>query len=351
MMSRLALTAVVLFSLSTWALEAAQPIGLEVDDPDIEMPSHEDRTVPLSELADWISGDRPYEIKFQGKEVTVSYTEGDRVSKAVTKNLNALVTTLQTYMPEYIFYSEDRINYENATYSVSQKFGTVTSLSGQAIRIYDILKDFSTYLAELGTSDEDAEGGRKFVSIYGKSREILSLVGRFVTVGDLEEGYAEGAAHGWVGNDVYAYDLSKNGARANVLDFVSENDLVAAVINDSFINKSLREQDRADLIPELKKAKSLSEISDLISGVDCLWSFPKDMSSRFSIYDYNVATNKLSIRLILPYGCEAARGMTTQMGLLLTPNEDYKTSFALLKQGKLRGFYGKDRKQAFKNLE
>jgi hypothetical protein len=56
---------------------------------------------------------------------------------------------------------------------------------------------------------------------------------------------------------------------------------------------------------------------------------------------HHMEGNKVAVRLLPDYGCEASRNAMWQLGILLTPSEQLKASFKAADHGK-NGFLMKD---------
>lgn len=108
----------------------------------------------------------------------------------------------------------------------------------------------------------------------------------------------------------------------NLFELSSEADILAALKKDKYLQKKVGKT-------KLEKAVNTSAVHQLMNEAldgDCEISIPDDKNEAFSqlaIYDYDATKNIMQVRVGYSYGCEAARGNFTQLGLALTPNENF----------------------------
>ncbi|MGZ3776012.1 MAG: hypothetical protein ACXVCP_20330 [Bdellovibrio sp.] len=161
---------------------------------------------------------------------------------------------------------------------------------------------------------------------------ILSLVGPFLSIQEVGTGYGTGAAHPYAYQTHHALDArtlisgsNKNtevvSQNANLLDLVTMESLIKALQNDSYLIKNLGKE-------KLARAKTLPAIIKVMSGLEsCEIHIPSKVEeavSQFSVFDYREQKDQVTIRLGFSYGCEAARGNYTQLGLIVKPTDMFR---------------------------
>jgi len=275
----------------------------------------------LNTLEDWVvaSIQNPkkylYNMKLRRSGIEIEFME--RVegslpssppakSKKFIRTPNVLAATFRAHQEPEEFVSV----LHSSLYKVESLWGKIL-VNGRVL--WDIESDHREALRERENSQDD------WVVDYGISRRVLSLVGRYLSVRAFSDSYGAGAAHDSRSTDIVAYNLDLGlGGRANLIDLVDEDSLVAALKNDSFVKKAAAD---LGLARELSAARTMSEIDKIMSkGMACEWSWPaRGILSQFAILDYDAASAVLSVRIGLGYGCEAARGNLTQLGVKVKP--------------------------------
>lgn len=211
--------------------------------------------------------------------------------------------------------------------------------------VYDLRKGIYDNCRKLNPDYPDAAYGMEAVST---NIRVASLVGPFLSLHESSYGYAKNAAHPYVNVLTHAfdarftrttdkpsqfeqeYDIPPKGNKntrivdyqADLLSMVTEDSLIAALKADPFLNKKMGNK-------KLAKAKSLQQIVELMKEnlESCEIAMPKKVSealSQFSVYDYREGKDLVSIRLGFSYGCEAARGTYTKLGLIVKPTEMFR---------------------------
>jgi len=144
---------------------------------------------------------------------------------------------------------------------------------------------------------------------------VLSVVGPIVSY-ELSEGWmCEGAAHP-SGITLYsAVDAAHPcpsapcavEQRPSLADLFPDADLVRALKADPIVRRQLPSavsRTTKDLVKELAA-----------SNPECEYAFQPDLLNRFAFH--HVEGNRVAVRIGLSHGCEVARGMLTQLGILL----------------------------------
>ncbi len=165
---------------------------------------------------------------------------------------------------------------------------------------------------------------------------VLSVAGSLLSVQQNEGASCAEAAHGAAYADILAVDLSQPGKPPSLADYFSEADLYAALTADGVVKKTLA-------AANLPAPKTVAELLKLLAGNsnDCDFRFEEATLTHFAFH--HLEKGKVAVRLGLPYGCEAARGKLTQLGLLLPIPERLKAALAAA-AAKKEGFLMKDAK-------
>lgn len=166
-----------------------------------------------------------------------------------------------------------------------------------------------------------------------ESYNILSAVGPYLSYSVDSSNYM-GGAHPmslFVFETVNAEKTSPGGntnttllnTRYSLLDISNQNEVLNALKKDKFLQKRLTQK-------SLNSKKTLAEVHQLMREKmnDCDISIDPDMTKTFSqiaIFDYQPKSGLVSVRMGFPYGCDAARGNFTQLGIILKPNPRFKT--------------------------
>jgi len=219
------------------------------------------------------------------------------------------------------------INAGNTNYQV--RYGSLYRMNnGEHVRVFDVRTDlYSTCMGSSGNGPTE----EYLVDNYEMMSSVKSLVGPYASFMSSTSGYAEGAAHPWASqymtavntNDTKVSDKNSNTITAlpvSLLKIVDNGSLARAMKSDKFLQKRLGKA--------LQSAKDIKAVHKLMYDKmnDCDIAVSQDINdfmSHFAIYDYQ-ADGKVQVRLGMGYGCEAARGNYTELGLIVTPTAEFK---------------------------
>lgn len=160
----------------------------------------------------------------------------------------------------------------------------------------------------------------------------LSAVGPYVTAQYFESMYM-GGAHPSAYTSFETRDVRKvtekdsativAAEKFNLFQISSEQDILAALKGDKFLQKKVGSR----LASATSTTAAHKMMHDKMSD-DCDINIPASKEEAFSqlaIFDYDQKTNKMQVRVGFSYGCEAARGNFTQLGLVLRPTPEFTT--------------------------
>jgi hypothetical protein len=119
----------------------------------------------------------------------------------------------------------------------------------------------------------------------------------------------------------------KTGKTMSLTDIFSDRELLKALLADSIVKKYVPKN-------QAKFASSqalINYLSEKGTG-ECAYTFSEDSLSTFSLH--HVKGNQVAVRIGLTHGCEAARGMLTELGLYLTIPAAWNTAFENARTGK-----------------
>lgn len=218
------------------------------------------------------------------------------------------------------------INAGNTNYQT--RYGSLYRMNnGEHVRVYDFRTDLYSTCMGAGTSG----GDEVLTDNYEAVTSVKSLVGPYASYMSSTSGYTEGAAHPWAAaymtavnsDDTKVSDKNSNtisAQPASLLDVVDNNSLAQAMRNDKFLQKRVGSS--------LRSAKDIKAVHKILQAKlnDCdiyVGSDINEFMSHFAIYDYQ-ADGKVQVRLGMSYGCEAARGNYTELGLIVTPTAKFK---------------------------
>lgn len=138
----------------------------------------------------------------------------------------------------------------------------------------------------------------------------LSWVGPLLSVETSETYYRPLMAHPSGLAQMFAVDLHRGGQRAVLTDWFAAPDIHRALLGDSLVQRALRDQG-------LKPAANLEGLIKQLVGFsgDCRFAFAPDLLQRFAFH--HVKGNQVAVRFGLSHGCEAARGLLTEIGVYL----------------------------------
>lgn len=165
---------------------------------------------------------------------------------------------------------------------------------------------------------------------------VLSVVGPYISVKQEENASCAQAAHTSAYTDILAVDLNHPKQPPSLADLFSESDLYTALMADGVVKKTLAASGK----PAPKtSAELLALLAD--NSNECEFRFEAASLTHFTFH--HVEKDKVAVRIGLPYGCEAARGKLTQLGLLLPIPPKLKDALAAAAARK-EGFLMKDEK-------
>ncbi len=149
---------------------------------------------------------------------------------------------------------------------------------------------------------------------YRRRVRLLSAVGPYVSYRFDTDGFCEGSVHPF---GEIAYRTIDAGDAANVRtaslrDIFDDAVLYDALARDPIVRQALDSSGVREDPPRTLDAL-VAWLGAWTGG--CEYAFPPDMLSRFAFYAVN--GDSVSVRVALTYGCEAARGNLTQLGLRL----------------------------------
>ena len=131
---------------------------------------------------------------------------------------------------------------------------------------------------------------------------MLSVVGPYVSY--QTDYYFEGGAHPSYGTFFETYNIESDTSIA-LQDLFNEEDLLKALLKDTFIQKYLM----SDVKPD-----SIESLFEHFEG-DCDYDFSLDNLTRFSFH--HIKDDKVAVRIGISYGCEVMRGNFAQIGIYL----------------------------------
>lgn len=209
--------------------------------------------------------------------------------------------------------------------------------------VYDLRNQIYEFCR--GLKDGSNGNGMEYVT---SNLKVLSLVGPFVSVQEAASGYSIGAAHPYASILWHSFDarqvrstetpsaeqekygMKQKGNKntrivdnqADLLQMVTESSLLTALKTDPYLQKNIGKG-------KLAKANNIQEVVNLMrDNLDsCEVNVPQSVAealSQFSVHDYRKEKDRLMIRLGFSYGCEAARGNFTELGLIVKPTDMFR---------------------------
>ena len=168
---------------------------------------------------------------------------------------------------------------------------------------------------------------------------VLSFVGGILALGEHHYWYCPDAAHPGVYQGFHAIDLSRTereaargnttseglGLGAKLTDLFPEQEVIDALMADKLVRRRLGAGAR--------RPATADELVGMLEGSsECEYAFEADMLNRWAIH--HVDGDRVAVRIGLSHGCEAARGMITQIGILLKIPERLRASIAAAASGR-----------------
>jgi len=210
-----------------------------------------------------------------------------------------------------------------------------------AIRVLNSQNKPTAYIADIrgalkttcALKTELQEYGGDYGYSADESYIPLSIVGPYISIQYSTSMYT-GGAHpssyvGYESRNVTKIDVSETNkntkvasAKYNLFEIASEADILAALKGDKYLQKKLG----AGNVAAAKNTTTLHQLMVKKFENSCDISIPADKNEAFSqlaIYDYDAAKNAMTVRVGYSYGCEAARGNFTQLGLIMKPNPEF----------------------------
>ncbi|MBC7543059.1 MAG: C1 family peptidase [Candidatus Sericytochromatia bacterium] len=163
----------------------------------------------------------------------------------------------------------------------------------------------------------------------------ISWVGPLLTLKVQDYVNVPGTAHPWMSTYFLTLDLRHPGTPVHLADWFDATATHQALIQDALVKKALAElqQPPATTIP------TLSQQLNAWSG-DCRYAFMPDFADHFAFN--HVRGGRVAVRMGLGHGCEAARGMFTELGLYLPIPRTLQGYMAAARTGK-QGFLDNNR--------
>lgn len=178
-------------------------------------------------------------------------------------------------------------------------FGTPIYSTTQAAQ-----KDFNTdFLPDSSHKNNPCEYQRNF--------SLLSVVGSIATISDIEHVKCKTMANSSIDHNFRAIDFADLTKEVKLTDFFFESDILAALLNDKFIELALQNIQRPTNLVELFDALEFSEIVNQ----DCTYTLPFNFLNQFAFH--HVTAGQVAIRLNLKpmaRGCESKK---MQLGFYL----------------------------------
>jgi hypothetical protein len=168
----------------------------------------------------------------------------------------------------------------------------------------------------------------------------LSVVGPILSARQEQNATCEGTPHPSAESSLIAVDVSRPQHQPSLADWFEEKDLYAALVADGIVKKTLEAGKLTAPATSAELLKLLSENSG-----DCLFRFEANSLTHFAFH--HLEAGKVAVRVGLPYGCEAARGQLTQLGLLLPIPASLKEALEAADK-RTQGFLAKDEKAVAK---
>lgn len=119
----------------------------------------------------------------------------------------------------------------------------------------------------------------------------------------------------------------KTGQAISLTDIFSDQELLRALLADSIVKKHLPEQP-----PRFASSQDLMTYLSKNGTGECAYGFSEDNLSHFTLH--HIKGNRVAVRVGLSHGCEAARGMLTELGLYLTIPPGWRAAFENARTGK-----------------
>ena len=113
----------------------------------------------------------------------------------------------------------------------------------------------------------------------------------------------------------------------NLTDIFTDQSLLKALLTDGVVKKHLPKNQ-----PKFSSSQALIHYLNEKGTHECAYSFSQDNLNQFTLH--HVKGNQVAVRIGLSHGCEAARGMLTELGIYLPIPTPWKTYFETARTGK-----------------
>ena len=178
---------------------------------------------------------------------------------------------------------------EKTAFNSASGLWNVQKKNGKIVAKNSLTKKVKTVFTDINEEDK--------VNNY----EIASLVGPVLSVS--ESLYWEGGAHPGHLARLLTVNLDTGQSPVRLTDLFPEEQIVAALLKDKIVKKSLGKQ----------QPKCISEIIQSADG-GCEISF-YDINESYAFH--HTKGDNIAIRIGLPHGCEVMRGNYTELGIYL----------------------------------
>jgi hypothetical protein len=169
----------------------------------------------------------------------------------------------------------------------------------------------------LASKDADQQSFRQMLTEHGKpycgldvSWQVMSSVGPWVTVREDRSEFCMPAAHPWGGASFATLDARHPERLANLLELFPDKAVLEALLADRLVQRA--QHDVGGPRPRSTRAL-LAQLKEW--GEECAYRFDDTLLTRFAFH--HLEGKRVAVRIGLPYGCEAARGVLTEIGILL----------------------------------
>jgi len=196
----------------------------------------------------------------------------------------------------------------------------------------DFRSDFQTAKDSGPIKDKDDSRG-KMIYTYAQTYTLLSMVGPDVTYYNTMAGDG-GGAHGyaWSGMSHKNFGYGQD----TLLDLVDNQGLLDALKANPTIIKDAG-SDLAN-ITQITDFDAAARDFTESAGTGTAWSMePGKQWTKFSLWDYDPATQLATIRIGLEYVSEVSRGSFSQLEVKVKVKGDFANTLADVKNGKIQG--------------
>jgi hypothetical protein len=206
-------------------------------------------------------------------------------------------------------------------------------------------RDLARDSKEMDIAETEEDLYRTVISLFAATKEAMSITGDVVSYFDVTSGYS-GGAHDWASLSFVTKEWPLGDA-ASLLKYVDNQDLLRALKADKYLRKAAK---LAGKEREFLRTTQLTDLDRLLAdatfggGADLpvAWALtPMEQFQKFAIWDYDVKSGEVLVRLGLEYNSEVNRGQFEQVGLRVKATPEFaKTLAAMKKNGE--GLFMKD---------